>query len=140
MAASRSSDELTEIAGFLNGLYALGGFATWKEFADEAGVHPTQVSSYVTANAEASGLSLLRLIQAAADRADGDAAGLSIRLAKETTNNLLVRLEVHLAEVETGVADLLQGQTRILHRIEESRGGERKARQPATQKPKAKPQ
>jgi hypothetical protein len=69
MARPLSKPQLREIGAFVHALYRLGGYATQKEFADDAGYHQVNLSQVMGGKAGIDGLNLLHLIKAAAARA-----------------------------------------------------------------------
>lgn len=73
MPSARSPQQLEPIAAFVRELYELGGYATWKEFATDAGISAPQVSNFKNATAEPSGLNLFMLIQASTRRVEESA-------------------------------------------------------------------
>lgn len=129
MAASRSPSQLAEIGAFIQRLYELGGYGTWKEFADDAKLSAPQLSDFQRGTVEPSGYNLFRLIQAAAARAGTDDATLALRLGA-TPASLL-------EGIREGVSSLLLGQAEILQSIDEAQRRERTRRRPAAQKKKA---
>lgn len=104
MAAPRSQAQLATVGAFIEALFEAGGFATWKEFSEEAGVHPVQVSKYKNAESEASGVNLYRLIIAASQRAEETPEGLSLRLARATEFDRLTDLGNRLEALAETVA------------------------------------
>lgn len=114
MAASRSDHQLAEIGLFVKALYEIGGYATWKEFADEAKISTGQVSEFQTGTAEPSGYNLLRLIQVAALRADAAAATVAVQASGRTP----------LEDIRAGVASILESQAELLAALEEGRSRE----------------
>lgn len=127
MAARRSEAQLRELARFVQGLYALGGYATWKEFADQAGVHPVQLSDYQTATSEPSGWSLYSLIRAAAERAQSNPVDAAVSLDARRAGR-------ERAELGESVAELLAGQKEILRRVKAVQQRERDAEREAAPK------
>lgn len=102
MAAKRSPSQLAPIAQFLEELYELGDYATWKEFAEDAGISAPQVSDFKNGQVEPAGLNLLKLIRAAAARSRTSAAQIATRS---------VPLEAPLREEIGGAVEkILQGQ------------------------------
>ena len=111
MAPRRSPQELALIAGFVRGLYELGAYATWKEFAEDARLSVPQLSEFQNGVAEPSGVNLVKLIRAAAQRSGVE---LPVAAAGRFPAD---RLE----ELQSDVSDLLLGQGEILDRIAELR-------------------
>jgi len=95
-----SSPEREAVAEFVRSLYELGGFESWGEYARESGFLASQVSDYKRSKNAPSGPNLLRLIQAATDRAP-----LAMREAAERTSPL-GRVLVRLEALEGRVGDL----------------------------------
>lgn len=108
MAASRSERQLAEIGVFVEALYEIGGYGTWKEFADEAKISTGQISEFKNGVAEPSGYNLLRLIQVSAERAkDGQVTVAGRALGSD-----------RLAKIEDALASLSNGMDVLLARAE----------------------
>lgn len=69
MARQLDESEMQEIAAFVQALYRLAGYTRRKAFAEDARYHATNLSDVMNGRAGIEGLSLLRLIQAAAKKA-----------------------------------------------------------------------
>lgn len=121
MARARSAEENADTAAFVNGLKKAGGFVTWKEFADAAGVHPTQLSDFQRGAAEPAGGNLLALIQAAAGRAGSDVESFALRAARESFEEKLSLALGHLRELALIVERLDLGQEALLKALGVSR-------------------
>lgn len=91
MGVPRTPENNADTAEFVRYLYTAGGFVSWRQFADEAGVHPTQVSMFQTGAAEPKGRNLLALIRAVAAREGGDEASVALRYARAAFADLLAR-------------------------------------------------
>lgn len=117
MAASRSEEQLAELAAFVRRLYELGGFGTWKEMADAAGVHTVQISNYQRGVEEPSGWSLLSLIRATAARSGSDAESLSLRVARESFADRLALAAGRLERLGGAVDELLANQEEGLAKL-----------------------
>lgn len=127
MARARSSEENSETAAFVQALYAAGGFATWKEFADAARVQATSLSNWQRGEKELAGGNLLALIQAAAARNGDDAASLALRLARESFADQLALASSHLEQLGAMASRTLDNQEEglgVLYEIRQRVGGE----------------
>src|SRR5262245_51338655 len=109
MARARSGERNAETAAFVQELYKAGGFATWKEFADEAGISGPQLSDFQRGVAEPVGGNLLSLIRAAAARGGTDAESMALRMARESFQEQLALCLALLRELTTVVSHLDKG-------------------------------
>lgn len=107
MARPLSDPQRQEVATFIRALYRLGGYATQKEFADDAGYHPVSMSDAMNGKAGVDGLNLIRMIKAAASRAGADPVDAAISVSRvPLTVEEEKRRSKLLAEAEAALARL----------------------------------
>jgi hypothetical protein len=116
-------DDGATVADFIEQLYRLGGFSSWGEFGREAGFPAATMSDWKRGENVPSGRSLLRLIQAATDRAP-----LAMREAAEATSplaqirSLLLSLEDEAERARAALVESLASIDARLSRIEAQLG------------------
>lgn len=93
---------------FLEGLYTAAGYTTQKRWAEEGDYHPTNLSTAMNRALPdgIDGYSLLKLISAAAERADEPADRLALRIARDESSSRAQRIERHLEELSATVGGL----------------------------------
>lgn len=107
MAAKRSPRELAPLAAFIGQLYELGEYATWKEFAVDAGIQPPQLSEFKNGQVEPAGLNLFRLIEAAARRSGEAPVAVSARTARTEVDSLRAAIVDALDSLKEGQDELM---------------------------------
>ena len=123
MAAPRSEIDLAPMAQFIERLYELGGYTTWRQFAEEAKLSVPQISHFKNGKVEPHGINLLKLIQAVALRTGEDAGRTAVRALPDV-----------LGDIETALGKVLLGQAEIGAHLGIP------ASEPAAQKPAARTQ
>lgn len=98
--------ELTELAAFVNALNDIAGFRSNAEWARAASYYEPNISLLRRGLGGADGVTLLRLIQAAADRAELTADQVAIRAAK--ASDRLAALEALMTESVDLTQEVLQ--------------------------------
>lgn len=83
----------SEVAAFINALYAAGGYTSWAEFARDANVIPASLSHWKDGNTQVSGPNLVKLIHAAIRR-----SGTSLEQAARETDPLVAMYQRTLQE------------------------------------------
>lgn len=107
-----ASERNAAVAAYVRSLYELGGFASWGEFAREAGFLPSTISDWQRGENAPSGPNLVRLIQVATDRAP-----LAARIAAERTSPLS-QIHSRLEALEGAVAESIALTRRSLALLE----------------------
>lgn len=111
MARRLSEPQAAALSAFVQALYGIGGFASWADFAREAGYHPTSMSDLKNGKSGIDGPNLLALIEAAARRSGQETADVAVKAAtgRETDAPEPVHLGPleEVAAVRRGVEALL---------------------------------
>jgi hypothetical protein len=125
--------DLVDLAAFVNALNEIAGFPSSAAWARAAGYYEPNLSKLRNGKGGADGLSLLRLIRAAADRAEIDESQIAVRAA--IASDRLAVLEAKVEETAGKTADSLlaleraveQGIARIEKRLPREDGPTRKS-------------
>lgn len=130
MARKLSKDQLAELAEFVNALGEAAGYTTrTSDWARDSGYPASNLSDLRNGKVSIDGYNLLRLVRAAAEKAEKDPAALALseasRSGGEPTNaDLALLLEVLSIGVTEGLARLGADVSleEIQQRLEEERG------------------
>ena len=115
MARGLDKHQKAELADYLDGLYRLGRYTSQAQWAREAGYHQVNLSNAMSRKTDdgLDGYSLLRLIRAAAERADVSPETAALRLAQETVPDAS-DLRRRLIELEATVEVQGESQTKAM--------------------------